>query len=156
MHKKSKRLLLLLLAMFFVGLGYSLYPDIISGNINPIKEVSAMFEKEDKTHYFEVEPIVTNLKQNSAHKQNYISLHLAFEVLGDDDLSLIKEQELVIRDSMIDFLSDQTMADLLLRDGEELNTKGYIVENLQQVINEKLDTDKDAVKDILITDMFLQ
>lgn len=156
LKNKSLRLFLLLLSTFFIGLGYSLYPDIKEGNINPIKQVSAMFEKKEEIHYVEVEPIVTNLKQGKSKKQNYISLHIAFEVLGNNDLDIVKKKEPVVRDAMIDFLGDQTMAELVLRDGKELNTKEYIVDSLQLLINEKLDMDKEAVRNILITDMFLQ
>lgn len=145
-----------LLGFFLLGLGYSLYPSIKSGNFNPIQKISAKIEKDLEVHYMDIDPILTNLKKNGQDKHRYISIQLTLEVAGDDSLQLVTKEEPLLRDAVIDFLGKQTMAELILRDDEELETKDFLTKNIKMIINEVLETDEDVVQKVLVRDMLLQ
>lgn len=156
MKSNKFKVFLVLIGALLIGIGYAVYPDLSSGKFQPVKQVSALFKSSPETHYVEIEPITTNLKPTSLHKKNYISLHLTFEILGDDDLEDVKEKEHLIRDAIVNYLGSQSTSDLLLRDDEELSTKEYLVQNLEKILNEELNSYRDVIKGLYITDMFIQ
>lgn len=167
MKKKNKKAryrngfftILLVVNCLLIGVNYSFSKGNSDGGIT--KTIHAMFTEEKKDiHHVKLKPIVTNLKPNSANRNNYISVSFAVSVKGKKAADKFKVDSAEARDSIITFLNEQTIADLLMRDEEktddETNEWGYLKREIKEKLDELyIDTDS-PIEEVLITDLMLQ